>query len=254
MIRAILSSLILALLPLAPARAAEVTVLAAASLTDLMGALSRDFAARTDHSARLVFASSGTLARQIAAGAPADVFVSANQAWMDYLIDRDLADPASQIHPFANRLVLIAPADSTLALVDLGPDTDLSALLAPGGRMVLGDTASVPAGIYARQALSTLGLWDQASDLLAEVDDVRAALALVDRGEAGLGIVYASDASIADVRVLATFPADSHDPIAYAAARIDGGASPVGALAFLAFLDSPRAATIARRHGFGAAD
>ena len=155
------------------------------------------------------------MARQIGQGAPADLFLSANQKWMDYLVSEKAVDAASNITLLKNTLVLIAPKNSPLQHVPLDPDWDIKASF-DGSRMAVGDPDHVPAGVYAEQALKNLGLWQQAQPLLARANNVRAALALVERGESPLGIVYGTDANIAkDVKVVAIFPATSHKPIEY---------------------------------------
>ena len=193
-----------------------VTVFAAASLTDAVGAIIAGYEKANGTRIRLSFASSSTLARQIEAGAPADIFISANERWMDHLEKTGSIIPGSRRGPIANALVLIAPAATAAEVVDITPNLDIAALLGDGGWLALGDPAHVPAGIYARQALIHLGQWQDLRDRLARSDNVRAALALVGRGEARLGIVYATDARITDrVRVIGTFPADTHTPITY---------------------------------------
>ena len=218
----------LAPIPVGTARAQEaVTVFAAASLTDVFEELGRLYRDGTGDDVRFSFASSSTLARQIEAGAPAQVFASANEQWMDYLAERDLIAPDTRVAPIANRLVLVAPADAGVAEVEVGRDLDLGGLLGPDGRLAVGDPEHVPAGIYAKEALTALGLWDEAEPRLARADDVRAALALVERGEAPLGIVYATDARVTEgVRVIGTFPEDSHGPITYPFAILTGRDTP----------------------------
>lgn len=191
-----------------------VTVFAAASLTNVLQRIGDDFTRATGVPVRLSFAASSVLARQIEAGAPADVFVSADQEWMDYLEQRGLIDKATRRNLLGNRLVLIAPADSKLRL-RLGPGVDFAAALGKG-RLATGDPDSVPVGRYARQALTTLGAWNELADRLVRAEDVRHALMFVARGEAPLGIVYATDARVEDrVRVVDTFPDGAHLPIRY---------------------------------------
>jgi molybdate transport system substrate-binding protein len=175
---------------------------------------------------RFSFAAASSLARQIEAGAPADIFAAASQDWMDYLAERRLIDPASRRAPIGNSLVLIAPADSPLGPIALAPGVDLAAAIG-AGRLATGDPAYVPVGQYARQALGWLGAWPAVEPRLASTENVRAALALVERGEAALGIVYATDArAAAKVRVVATFPAASHAPIVYPFAIVAGRDTP----------------------------
>lgn len=224
------------------------TIFAAASLTEAF----RDAGTawhQAGHPAPVFsFAGSSTLARQIAAGAPADVFVSADAAWMDQVEKSGRVVPGTRADIAGNRLVLVAAAGRE-GPVPLRADA-LTALLGPTGRLAIGDPAHVPAGIYARQALTRLGLWSTVATRLAPAADVRAALLLVSRGETPAGIVYATDAAAAPtLAVLATFPAPSHDPIRYPAAAI-AGVSTDQARAFLAFLRAPAGRAILARRGF----
>ena len=205
-------------------QAAEpVTVFAAASLTDAVEAIVAGYEKASGTRTRLSFASSSTLARQIEAGAPADIYISANERWMDHLEKTGSIIPATRRGPIANALVLIAPAATAAVPAGISPELDLAGLLGDGGWLVVGDPSHVPAGIYARQALTHLGQWQGLKDRLARSDNVRAALALVGRGEARLGIVYATDARITDrVQVIGTFPEDSHEPITYPFAIVAG--------------------------------
>ncbi len=237
-----------ALLPLQAKAQATATAFAAASLTDAVRELGAAWAARGHVAPRFSFASSAALARQIEQGAPADLFASADESWMDYLAQRDLIVPASRPSPLGNRLVLVAPADQP-GEITLAPGVDLLARLGPNGRIATGDPASVPVGIYAQAALQTLGIWDAVSPRLARADNVRAALLLVERGEAPLGIVYASDAQASRmVRVVGTFPDGSYPAITYPFA-LTRQAGP-DAQALLAFLTGPDAASTYRRLGF----
>jgi molybdate transport system substrate-binding protein len=231
-----------ALLALAPGAAAQrITVFAAASLKNALEEIA-------GHDAVLVFASSAALARQIERGAPADVYISANEQWMDDLQQRGRIVAASRLDLLRNRLVLIAPAASRVQGV-IAPGFPLARLLG-GGRLAMGDPAHVPAGEYARAALETLGVWGAVQRRIAAADNVRAALALVSRREAPLGIVYATDAAIdPGVRIVGEFPAASHPPIVYPAALIAPGAKRAAAR-FLASLRAPPARAIFRKHGF----
>lgn len=229
------------------------TVFAAASLQDALRALSQLWQARGNPAPRLSFAASSALARQIEQGAPADLFMSADEAWMDYLQARQLILGESRVSPLGNRLVLIAPAGST-ADVTLARGVDLVALLGSQGRIATGDPAHVPAGRYARAALEWMGQWQAIAPRLARADNVRAALLLVERGEAPFGIVYETDARASrSVRVVATFPAESHPPITYPFAPIRRAATSAQARAFLDFLTSAEAAPIWQRFGFNLA-
>lgn len=230
-----------------PLRAETVTVFAAASLTTALGAVADAFEAVSPHEVALSFAGSSVLARQIQLGAPADIFISANPQWMDVLQAGDLIDRDSRRDLLGNALVLVAhgPADA----VDLSEGLDLAALLGPG-RLAMALVEAVPAGIYGRAALQSLGLWDQVAPLVAQADNVRAALALVALGEAPLGIVYATDAMAEPaVTIVATFPADSHPPITYPVARAYGPAE-TAAQDFLTFLEGPEARELFEAEGF----
>jgi molybdate transport system substrate-binding protein len=230
-----------------------VTVFAAASLQDAMRAIGQEWQARGNPAPRLSFAASSALARQIEQGAPADVFMSADEPWMDYLQQRNLIVNATRTSPLGNSLVLVAPANAPVQ-VTLARGTDLLALLGPQGRIATGDPAHVPVGRYAQAALEWMGQWSVLSPRIARADNVRAALLLVERGEAPFGIVYETDAHASPrVRTVATFPPESHPPITYPFAltrRADGSAP---ARAFLAFVTSPEAAPTWQRFGFALA-
>jgi molybdate transport system substrate-binding protein len=235
----------------AGARSAEapggVLVFAAASLANVLGDLDRVFTARTGIRVTASLAASSTLAKQIEAGAPADVYFSADLQWMDYLQQRGLLRPGSRHDVAGNSLVLIAPADSSLR-VRIVPGFDLARLLG-GGRLAVADPDSVPAGIYAREALRKLGVWSRVVARLARAENVRAALAYVARADAPLGIVYRTDALVEPrVRVVGVFPAASHAPIVYPVAltrRADEEAA-----RYLAFITSADAQPIFRKWGF----
>jgi molybdate transport system substrate-binding protein len=230
-----------------PVRAEVVTVYAAASLRNGLEAVLPIWEARTGHSIRMSLAGTSVLARQIEARAPADVFISANTAWMTYLGEAGHILIVEQVPLVRNRLVLIGrtPANP----VDLGVD---GALLARIGnqRLAMALVDAVPGGIYGRQAMRHLGLWNDIAPQVVQTDNVRAALALVARGATPFGVVYASDAhATADVSVLATFPENSHDPILYPAALTPRGDRPV-VRALLDFLVSPEAQMQFVAHGF----
>ena len=232
----------------APAGAAKVLVFAAASTAAPMDEITALYAARGGGQASTSFASSSTLAKQILNGAPADIYISANSQWMDLLARKKAVDPASRIDLLSNRLVMIAPAGPALA-IDIGPGFDLKGALR-GGMLAMGDPDHVPAGIYARAALEDLGVWPALAGKVARTQDVRAALALVERGEAAAGVVYATDAAFtAKVRIIATFPAASHPRITYPAAIVAGRERPEVRL-FYEFLKSKEAADVFARHGF----
>ncbi len=231
------------------ARAETVRVFAAASTVDAITDLARAYEAKTGERIVTVFAASSLLVRQIEAGAPADIFVSANRTWIDYLEARSLIDGAGLRVVAGNALVLIAPAEGGEAF-DIRPGFDLSGRLGDG-RLALADPAHVPVGMYARQALRYLGVWPAVADRIAIAGNARAALALVERGEAPYGIVYASDAAASRrVRVVGVFPDGSHDPIAYWAAPVGGGRAADGAARFVGYLESAEAAAVFDRLGF----
>ena len=225
------------------------TVFAAASLTNVLQEAGDAYTAQTKQPVRFSFAASSALARQIESGAPADVFVSADQDWMNYLQARNLLAPATRANIVANSLVLVAPVDSRLSL-RIAPGFALAAALGADGRLATGDPASVPVGKYAQAALTKLGVWPSVEKRVVAADNVRTALNFVGRGEAPLGIVYATDAKTeARVRVVDTFPASTHEPITYPAAATST-AGP-GAVAFLRFLQGPVARALFDRAGFG---
>ncbi|ALN89970.1 molybdate ABC transporter substrate-binding protein [Lysobacter gummosus] len=232
-----------------PASAAPLTVFAAASLKESLDEAAAAYQKASGQDVRMSYAASSALARQIEQGAPADLFLSADLDWMDYLQERKLIDEASRRNLLGNTLVLIAPATRKAGPVALKPGVKLLPLLGEG-RMALALTASVPAGKYARAAFTSLGVWDQLQPKVAEAENVRAALMLVARGEAPLGVVYGSDAQAEPkVRVLATFPADTHPAIVYPVAVIKASRHPRAA-AFAQWLHSKDAAAIFRRRGF----
>ena len=233
-----------------PNVAPPLTVFAAASLKDAMDEAGAAWQRRSGQVVRTAYAGSSALARQIEQGAPADVFISADQDWMDWLQQRRLIDARSRHDLLGNTLVLVAPARSNTQPLRLSKGTDLRQLLGRNGRIVLALTSSVPAGKYAKTAFESLGMWTALQSRTAEADNVRAALLLVSRGEAPLGVVYASDAK-ADpgVHVLATFPADTHPRIVYPVARVAASRNPQ-ATAFVHWLQSADADAIFRKHGF----
>lgn len=224
-----------------------VTVYAAASMTDALQEVGAQYEKRKAVKVRFSFSSSAVAARQIEAGAEADVFVSADQVWMDYLADKRLIRRESRRDLVGNRLVLIAPRTSKLQLA-LKPGLDLGRALG-GGRLAVGDPDSVPAGRYARGALTRLGAWPGVENRLARAENVRVCLTYVARGEAPLGVVYETDArSEAAVRIVGIFPADSHPPIVYPAALTSRSAPE--AAGFLRYLQGAEARRVFLRHGF----
>jgi molybdate transport system substrate-binding protein len=232
----------------APAKAPPL-VLAAASLQESMNAAADAWQAKGHPRPRISFAGSSALARQIEAGAPADLFVSADEPWMDEVQGKGLLRPGTRVSFLRNELVLIAPRASTTRL-RIARGMPLGKALGTG-RLAVADPAGVPAGVYAKQALTRLGVWSAVEGRLAPGDSVRAALALVSRGVAPLGIVYATDAR-ADpgVRVVGVFPAASHDPISYPVALLAASRNPE-AEAFRRYLVSAPGKAVFRRFGFG---
>ncbi|MDA8229808.1 MAG: molybdate ABC transporter substrate-binding protein [Magnetospirillum sp.] len=231
------------------ARADDVLVFAAASTADALNDVGGLFAAKGLGTMRASYASSSTLARQIERGAPANVFLSADREWMDWLEHAGSVLPQTRRDLLGNALVLIAPANSGLGEIHIGRSTDIAALLG-SGRLAVGDPDHVPVGIYAKQALKAMGQWDRIGPRLARAESVRAGMALVERGEAPLGIVYATDAALSKrVRVVGTFPAALHEPIDYPVALV-AGRDTVSARAFLDFLQTPEAKAIFVRYGF----
>jgi len=229
--------------------AANVTVSAAASLKEALDEQSRQFETRTGDKVVVAYAASNALAKQIETGAPADVFISADLEWMDYLDQRRLLAPKTRVTLLHNTLVLIAPATSKINL-KIGPGFGLSSALA-GERLAMANPDSVPAGKYGKNALETLGVWTSVEKQLARTENVRAALALVARREAPLGIVYSTDAfAEKGVRVVDTFPASSHPPILYPAAVVAASRS-TAARPFLDYLHSAAASPIWEKYGFG---
>jgi molybdate transport system substrate-binding protein len=227
----------------------ELTVFAAASLQNALQDIAAVYQKDSGRAVRFSFAASSNLARQIEQGAPAAVFASADEQWMDYLAERKLIVADTRKRLLGNRLVLVVPAANTVT-VDLRPGVDLAPLLGADGRWVTGDPASVPVGRYAQEALTKLGAWRFAQTRLVRAENVRVALAFVERGEAVAGVVYETDAAVSTkVRVAAVFPADSHAPISYPFAVIGKHDAPA-AREFLRFLDSPVAREIWRKHGF----
>lgn len=246
--RHLLAALLLVLSLAMPARGQDLTVFAAASLTDALRDIATLWQAQGGARLRLNFASSAVLARQLDQGAPAALFASADIAWMDWAQQRGLIAADTRRTLLGNRLVLVVPHDRARS-IPIGPGFNLADLLA-GGRLALADPASVPAGLYARQALTALGQWQAALPRLARAENVRGALLLVERGEAPAGIVYATDAAAAPgVAVAGIFPADTHEPIVYPFAVPKAADSPT-ARALLTFLAGPESATVFRKYGF----
>ncbi len=227
--------------------AADVKIYAAASLTDAITALAKTY--QQTHSAaqiKPVFAGSSTLAKQIENGAPADIFISADKDWADYLQTRNLLEAKSRVDLLANELVLITPANRKLQ-INVNKNTDFANSFS--GKLCTGEPASVPVGKYAKQALSYYGWWDAMQARIVGTEDVRSALAFVERGECAVGIVYKTDALLTKkVAVVAAFPAESHLPIVYPGGLTKNANS--DAQAFWQFLQSAAALEIFSRYGF----
>jgi len=240
----------LAICPPAPAAdqaARPIMVYGASSLTNALDEVGAAYSNSGGQPVKYSYAASSTLARQIEAGAQADVFFSADTEWMDYLQSRKLINTASRVNVLGNKLVLIAPSDSTVQL-KIAPGFGLLAALR-GGRLSTGDPDSVPIGKYARSALLSLGVWNDVVDRLVRADNVRTALTFLDRGEAPLGIVYETDALIdKKVRIVDWFPPGSHPPIVYPVALTTSAGT--GAERFITFLRGPAGQAIFRKYGF----
>ena len=233
-----------------PAAAQEktITVFAAASMKNALDDINAAYAAKTGVKTTVSYAASSALAKQIEQGAPADVFISADTDWMDYAIGKKNINEPSRVNLLGNSIVLIAPKDSKIDNVSIGAGFDL-AKLAGDGKIATGDVKSVPVGKYAKAALEKLGSWQAAEPKFAMAESVRAALTLVARGEAPLGIVYSTDAKVEPgVKVVGTFPADSHPAIIYPVAATTT-AKPEAA-EYLAFLRSTAAKNFLEKYGF----
>lgn len=227
---------------------AQPVVFAAASLQTALDRIAADFATSTGIAVTISYAATSALARQIESGAPADIFISADLDWMDYLEERNLIDPATRTDLLGNSLVLVAPAGSTVAL-RIGTDRIVAAL-GTDARLAMADVAAVPAGRYGRAALEALGEWTALETRIVQADNVRAALNFVALGEAALGIVYATDALAEPrVRTVATFPTGTHPPIVYPGAITASSTSPAAAQ-FFAYLQTQGAAEVFIAGGF----
>jgi molybdate transport system substrate-binding protein len=235
--------------PAVPAFAADVTVFAAASLKEAMDAQAKRFEAATGNKVIVAYAASNALARQIEGAAPADLFISADLDWMDYVEQRHLVAPGTRVTLLRNSLVLVEPASGTSAL-RIAPGFGLAAALGQD-KIAMANPDSVPAGIYAKAALEALGVWGGVAKQVARTENVRAALALVSRGEAPLGIVYGTDAfADRNVRIVDTFPPNTHPPILYPAAVLASSKSPA-AKPLLDFLRTADAGKVWQQFGFG---
>jgi molybdate transport system substrate-binding protein len=230
------------------AQGITLTVFAAASMKNAVDDINTAFAKATGVKVVSSYAASSALAKQIEAGAPADLFASADLEWMDYVAGKKLIKDDTRVNLLGNRLVLIAPKDTKIGNVTIGSGFDL-ARLAGDGRIATGDVRAVPVGKYAKAALEKLGSWTAAAPKFAMAENVRAALTLVGRGEAPLGIVYETDAKVEpNVKVIARFPEDSHPPITYPVALT--ASAKLDAVRYIAFMRSGLAKTIFETHGF----
>jgi molybdate transport system substrate-binding protein len=232
----------------AVAQGKDVLVFAAASLKNALDNIAGQWQRESGKKTVISYAASNTLIKQIEQGAPADIFISADLDWMDYGQQKGLLKPDSRFNLLGNRLVLIAPKDANVS-VNIQPGFDLAALL-KGGRLAMGNVDAVPAGKYGKAALEKLGAWNGVKDRIAQAENVRAALVLVARGEAPLGIVYQTDAaSDPTVKIVGTFPENTHPPIIYPIALTKESTN-TDAQAFLNYLRSPAARAAFERQGF----
>lgn len=247
-----LGVVVVALLPAAPsparAQGTDLVVFAAASLKNALDSIASQWRKETGKTAKISYAASSALAKQIEQGAPAQMFISADVPWMDYVEQKGLIKKDTRSNLLGNRIVLIAPKDNAPA-VEIKSGFDLAGLLG-GGRLAVANVEAVPAGRYGKAALEKLGVWPSVSGKLAQAENVRAALLLVSRGEAQLGIVYQTDAA-ADpgVRIVGAFPENTHPPIIYPVALTTNATHP-DAAALLAYIRSPKAKTLFEAQGF----
>lgn len=226
----------------------EVVVFAAASLKNALDAVDAAWKAESGKQATASYAASSALAKQIEEGAPADVFISADLDWMKYLADKRLIKEGSDIKLLGNRIVLVAPKDST-ATADIRPNFDLAKLLGDG-RLAMGDVKAVPAGKYGKAALEKLGVWGSVEGKVAQAENVRAALKLVATGEAPLGIVYQTDATAEPgVKIIGTFPEETHPPIVYPVG-VTAGSTNADTAAYVKYLQSAKAKELFEAQGF----
>jgi len=232
----------------AAAQNRDVLVFAAASLKNALDEIAAQWQRQTGKKVVISYAGSNNLIKQIEQGAPADIFASADIDWMDYGQEKRLIKAETRTNLLGNRIVLVAPKDSA-PIINIQPGLDLAAAL-KGGRLAIANVDAVPAGKYGKAALEKLGAWDRVKDKIAQTESVRAALLLVSRGEAPLGIVYETDAaSEPAVKIVGTFPDDTHPPIIYPIALTADSRNP-DAAAFLDFVRSPAARPAFERQGF----
>jgi molybdate transport system substrate-binding protein len=231
-----------------PAQGKHVVIFAAASLKNALDDIAGQWQHATGKKAVISYAASNTLIKQIEQGAPADIFISADLDWMDYGQQKNLIKPDSRFNLLGNRLVLIAPKDASVS-ANIQSGFDLATVL-KGGRLAMGNVDAVPAGKYGKAALEKLGVWDSVKDKIAQAESVRAALLFVSRGEAPLGIVYQTDAAAdPSVKIVGTFPENTHPPIIYPVALTKESTNP-DAQTFLNYLRSPAARAAFERQGF----
>jgi molybdate transport system substrate-binding protein len=245
------AALVLVALPptQASAQDASLTVFAAASMTNALDDINVAFTKATDVKVVASYDASSALAKQIEQGAPADVFISANLKWMDYAADHKLIKPDTRVNLLGNRLVLIAAKNSKLDKIDIGKGFDIAKIIGDG-RLAVADVKEVPAGLYAKAALESLGAWTAAEPKLAMAVNVRAALAFVARRQTSIGIVYETDAKIESfVKIIGIFPEDSHEPVTYPVAATAETTNPA-VTRYLNFLRSSSAKAIFERYGF----
>ncbi|HWE16227.1 MAG TPA: molybdate ABC transporter substrate-binding protein [Hyphomicrobiaceae bacterium] len=232
----------------AQAPSSDLVVFAAASLKNALDAINAQWQKETGRSAKISYAASSALAKQIESGAPAQLFISADLDWMDYVAQKKLIKPETRSNLLGNRIVLIAPKDKAKA-IDIKPGFDLAKVIGDG-RLSMANVDSVPAGKYGKASLEKLGVWASVSDKLAQAENVRAALLLVSRGEAPAGIVYQTDAaSDMGVMIVGTFPENTHPPIIYPIALTTSATSP-DAAAFLAYIKSRKSKPVFEAQGF----
>ncbi len=235
--------------PVAPAFADDVIVFAAASLQNALDDVVKQYSADTGKTVKVSYGGSSALAKQIEQAAPADIFFSADLDWMKYLHDKNLTVAATEKPLLGNEIVLVAPKDST-ATVAIAPGFDIGAVLGADGKLAMANVDSVPAGKYGKAAMTKLGVWDKVSAQVVQADNVRAALAFVTKGEAPAGVVYQTDANAEPgVKVIGTFPPDSHPPIVYPVALLAASNNP-DARDFLAYVESDKAKPAFQKQGF----
>jgi molybdate transport system substrate-binding protein len=239
----------LAIAPQAAIAQERITVFAAASLKNALDDTNATFTKATGIKVTATYEASSTLAKQIEQAAPADVFISADLKWMDYVAGKNLIKPDTRVNLLGNKLVLIASQDSKLSNLQIGQGFDI-AKLAGDGRIAVADVKAVPAGLYAKAALEKLGAWATAEPKLAQAANVRATLAFVARGETPVGIVYETDAKIEPkVKIVGIFPDDSYPPVTYTVAAI-ADSKKAGTVRYLSFLRTPVAKAIFEKYGF----